>query len=157
MKHINTKNLGHCFLFLMACALPVSLRAQAASNGQIGKGNKAYSVPISDKEITFRVVLPGVSTAKGPYTATIRVKEGGMAKIAAFKAGFAYAVVPVANGIDNDSGYFTIYQLTQDDAGNESVKELDHITSGKGQSSESTKTEQKLQIELINVTTPQKR
>lgn len=156
MKSIKAGNLAGYALILTACLLPISLPAQVGSNGQIGKGKKAYGVPISDKEITFRVVLPDVMTPKGPYTATVRVKEGAMAKIAAFRAGFAYAVIPVAQGIDNDSAYFAIYKLTQDDAGNESVIELEHLILNKGETSESTKTQHKIQIELVDISIPKK-
>src|ERR1700732_1765459 len=81
-------------LVLGLASLANSLWAQAdPATGLNGKGKKAYSIPISDKRIQFQVTLPS------GYTATMRVQEGGMAKLLAFNAGFAYALVPVTRGV----------------------------------------------------------
>lgn len=156
--NIYLKALTSCFLVLTACSLTPRVRAQAGPAGNIGKGRKAYSVPISDKEITFKATLPGLSTASGSYAATIRVKEGGMAKIYYFHDGlaYAYALLPIGRGIDNNSADFTIYQLTQDNGGNESIRELEHVTSDTNETAESVKTQQKLQIKLVSISDPTK-
>lgn len=150
--NVYLKALAICFVVLTAFSLAPRVRAQAGPAGNIGKGRKAYSVPISDKEIVFKVTLPEVSGTAGPYSATIRVKEGGMAKVMAFHNGFAYALVPVGRGIDNSSADFTIYELTQDNGGNESIKEIEHVTSGINEVAESVKAQTKLQIKSVSIT-----
>jgi len=145
-----SKTLTACFLILIVCSLAPTIRAQAdPQTGLIGEGKKAYSIPVSDREIQFKVAITGGEDV------TIRVKEGGMAKIYAFKAGFAYAIVPVGRGIDNNSADFSIYRLTQDANGNESIRLLEHVTAGVGGPGFSTPlAEPKLRISLIRISSP---
>jgi hypothetical protein len=136
-------------LVLGLASLANSLWAQAdPATGLNGKGKKAYSIPISDKRIQFQVTLPS------GYTATMRVQEGGMAKLLAFNAGFAYALVPVTRGVDNKSCDFSIFQLTQDKDGNESIKMLEHVLADLDGPGMPTKSEPALEIKLTGVTNP---
>jgi hypothetical protein len=77
-----------------------------------------------------------------------------MAKLLAFNAGFAYALVPVTRGVDNKSCDFSMFQLTQDKDGNESIKMLEHVLADLDGPGMPTKSEPALEIKLTGVTNP---
>lgn len=107
-------------------------------------GKKAYSIPVSKRNVQFQVTTP----AGEPFT--LLVQEGGMAKIMDYKDGYAYALVPIIKGIDNKNCDITVYRLAQDKEGNESIQELEHVTPNFDEAV-STQAEPRLSIKLISI------
>lgn len=131
--------LGFVFSFVP------SLSAQTTQdNPPNPKGKKAYSIPVSKRNVQFQVTTP----AGEPFT--LLVQEGGMAKVLDYKDGYAYALVPILKGIDGKSCDIAAYRLTQDKDGNESIQELEHVTPNFDEAV-STQAEPKLKIKLVPI------
>lgn len=102
--------------------LTPAVRGQAGTYTELNpKGEKADSVPVSDRTILFEVTMPTGKVAK------LRIKEGGMAKIGDLEPGYAYALVPIIKDMSKRVATFTVFQLSQDKQGNESVQQLEQI------------------------------
>lgn len=114
----------------------------------MGKGKKVHSIPISDLQIWFEVVLPS-----GEET-TVLVEEGGMAKVGNLEEGYAYALVPTVKDAEKNSASFIIFRLTQDEGGNESIREVEKLEVGSEEAA-TTKTEPKLKIRVVSINLPQ--
>jgi hypothetical protein len=102
--------------------LSPSVRGQAGTYTELNpKGQKADSVSVSDRTVLFEVTMPSGKVAK------LRIKEGGMAKIGDLDQGYAYALVPIIKDVSRRVATFTVFQLSQDKQGNESVHQLEQI------------------------------
>ena len=135
-----------CVVFLL---LSWSSRVHAQTDpttGLNGKGKKAYSIPISEREIELQITAP---PGKG---FTVLVREGGMAKVLALGQGYAYALVPTVR-MDDKSVDIGIYRLRQDQEGNESLEKVENLIVG-SDGAGSTKAEPKLEIRLNKITNP---
>jgi hypothetical protein len=145
LKIAFSKHVARLLAAFAVLALCTPIFAQSApDNPPMAKGKKAYSLPISDREIQFQVTVPSSELF------TIRVKEGEMAKVIDFKDGYAYAMIPVVKDVNNKTADFGIYRLAQDKDGNESISELEHITVNFDEPAQ-TKSEPKLQIKLTKI------
>lgn len=85
------------------------------------KGKKAYGIAISDNTLTFEITLASGKIAK------MLVREGEMAKFGVLSEGYAFAFVPVIKDMDKKSARVTILALTQDEKGNEMVRQLEQV------------------------------
>jgi hypothetical protein len=152
MKAANLRVLGTVFGVISALSFGIPAHSQQSHDPLAGMGQKAYSAPISKKKVEFEVKIP---TVKVTTSLTLVTLEGGMGKVLAFQGGFAYAIVPLIYP-DNKSAEFYIFRIYRDDAGNESLKQLEHFR-GKLASTVSTHEEPKLEITLKKVTNPESR
>lgn len=75
-----------------------------------------------------------------------------MAKIGDLDKGYAFALVPVIN-TGNDSALFNIFRLTQDESGNESVREVERINV-RLENPVTTNTEPPFRITLLSIEQP---
>lgn len=135
-------------VFIFLAGSSVGAAQEGGFTKLIGKGKKAYSVPISDLQIVFEVVLPS-----GEET-TVLVEEGGMAKVGNLEEGCAYALVPKVKDAKKNSAVFTIFRLTQDEGGNESIREVEKVEVG-SEEAVTTKAEPKLKIRVVSINPPQ--
>jgi hypothetical protein len=136
-----------CAAALIATGLARPMLAQDDRDPLAAMGKKAYSEPVSNKLVQFEVKLQ-----KGDVTVTSTVvtQEGGMGKILAFQAGFAYALVPLVNAA-NDTAEFHVFRITRDAEGNESIKATERLTAQIGKTV-FTSTDPSLHITLKSVT-----
>jgi len=136
-----------CGVILLASAFAAPMLAQEDRDPLAAMGKKAYSEPVSNKLVQFEVKLQ-----KGDVTVTSTVvtQEGGMGKILAFQAGFAYALVPLVNAA-NDAAEFHVFRITRDAEGNESIKATERLTAQIGKTV-FTSTDPSLHITLKSVT-----
>lgn len=122
--------------------------AQAGSYTKLNpKGREAHSLPISDKTIRFEVTLPSGEVVK------LFVQEGGMAKVGNLEEGYAFALVPVVKDKGKQLASFTVFALSQDEAGNELIRQVERLDAD-SQAPASTKTEPKFQLRVISVEEP---
>jgi hypothetical protein len=121
--------------------------ASANINPVAKTGNKAYSTPISEIQIQFR------TTAQDGQPVTLRVQEGAMAKIIAFKEGAGYALIPTLSGVNNEWIDVRVYKLNVDPKGNETIAELGQFTA-KPHELAGMPSVPALQIELVEITQP---
>ncbi len=131
---------------LFLCSDSLAQEQTGSFTSIIRKGKKASSVPISDSTLKFEVILPGEKLA------TILVREGEMAKIGDLDKGYAFALVPVIN-TGKDSASFNIFRLTQDESGNESVREVERINV-RLENPVTTNTEPPFRITLLSIEQP---
>jgi hypothetical protein len=122
-----------------------------AARGQTGtytelnpKGQKADSVPVSDRTVLFEVTMPSGKVAK------LRAKEGGMAKIGDLDQGYAYALVPIIKDVPQRVATFTVFRLSQDKQGNESVQQLEQIEVDAA-APIATNSEPNLKLKVLNI------
>jgi hypothetical protein len=136
-----------CAAALIATGFARPMLAQDDRDPLAAMGKKAYSEPVSNKLVQFEVKLQ-----KGDVTVTSTVvtQEGGMGKILAFQAGFAYALVPLVNAA-NDTAEFHVFRITRDAEGNESIKATERLTAQIGKTV-FTSTDPSLHITLKSVT-----
>lgn len=148
MRIAISKHFVRSFIVFVALGLCTPVFGQSTSDNPVmAKGKKAYSIPVSDRNIQFEVTAPS-----GEIFA-ISVQEGGMAKILDFKDGYAYALVPIIKDINSKTADFVIYRITQDKDGNESIQELEHINPN-FDTSVTTKAEPKMQVKLFKIDPP---
>ena len=122
--------------------------AKAGSYKQLNpKGRKAESLPISDRTIRFEVTMPSGNLVK------LRVKEGAMAKVGDLHEGYAFALVPVIKDMNKQSASFTIFRLTQDQDGNESIRQLQRLEAD-WDAPTYTNTDPKFQIRVASTEQP---
>ena len=131
----------------LALSLSTAAWAQEGYTKLESKGKKAYSVPVSERTLTFEVTLPEKKSAK------VLVKEGGMAKVGNLDEGYAFALVPIVKDMAKHTVAFTVFQLTQDEAGNESIRELQRVEASVG-ADIFTKTEPSFKIRLLSIDRP---
>jgi hypothetical protein len=137
-----------CGVILLASAFAAPMLAQEDRDPLAAMGKKAYSEPVSNKLVQFEVKLQKADVTV--TSVTVGTQEGGMGKILAFQAGFAYALVPLVNAA-NDTAEFHIFRITRDEQGNESVKEVERLTVQIGETV-CTSTDPSLHITLKTVT-----
>ncbi|HVS89586.1 MAG TPA: hypothetical protein VHF01_15370 [Candidatus Acidoferrum sp.] len=129
-------------------ALSPAARGQAGTYTELNpKGQKAESIPISDRTVLFEVTMPSGKIAK------LRIKEGGMAKIGDLEQGNAFALVPVIKDMQRQTASFTVFQLTQDKQGNESVQQLERVEVDAA-AAIATNAEPKLRLRVISLEEP---
>jgi len=137
-----------CSAALIATGFVTPLLAQEDRDPLAAMGKKAYSEPVSNKLVQFEVKLQKADVTV--TSVTVVTQEGGMGKILAFQAGFAYALVPLANAA-NDTAEFHIFRITRDAEGNESIKAIERLTAQIGKTV-FTSTDPSLHITLKSVT-----
>jgi len=148
LKTVIPKHVVRSLIVFVTLALCTPVFGQSTpDNPFIAKGKKAYSIPVSDRNIQFQVTVPSGDVV------VLLVQEGGMAKIYNSNEGYSYAMVPIVKDINNKSADFAICRITQDKDGNESIQELEHVTANFNEASP-TKVEPKLQIKLIKIAPP---
>ncbi len=137
-----------CGVILLAGAFAAPMLAQEDRDPLAAMGKKAYSEPVSNKLVQFEVKLQKADVTV--TSVTVVTQEGGMGKILAFQAGFAYAVVPLVNAA-NDAAEFHVFRITRDAEGNESIKAIERLTAQIGKTV-FTSTDPSLHITLKSVT-----
>ena len=139
------KQLGH-YAALAVMTLTVMVSAQTDPTvGAKGKGQKAYTTPISSKEISLTITLPSNQTIK------LTVQNGAMGKIFVHeKKTYAYALVPSVKDLNNKIVDVIVYRLKEDKDGNESVQERERIEA-KGDVSIATRTKPSMLIRLVDI------
>jgi len=85
--------------------------------------------------------------------AKLRIKEGGMAKIGDLEQGNAFALVPLIKDMQRQTASFTVFQLSQDKQGNESVQQLEHVEVDAA-APIATNAEPKLRLRVISIEEP---
>jgi hypothetical protein len=134
-------------VFSILLLIPVVSAQEGSYNKIIQQGKKAYSLPVSENTVRFQVLL-----AEGK-TGTLMIQEGGMAKIGDLDQGYAFALVPTIKDMGKKIASFTIFALTQDDNGNESIRQLQRLDVG-SDAPISVKTNRPLQIKVLSIEPP---
>lgn len=111
------------------------------------KGKKATSPPISEYSLMFEITLASGKSAK------LLVREGEMAKIGDVGEEYAFALVPVIKDRAKKVATFNIFQLTQDESGNEAIREVQRVDA-RPEATISTDTNPRLEIRLISMHPP---
>ncbi len=137
--------LGVCLLGLVSAT---GVSSQQGSYKELNpKGQKAESPAISEKTLRFEITLSSGKLIK------LLAKEGAMVKFGDLEEGYAYALVPVIKDMDKQSAAITVFELTQDEGGNESVRQSQRLDLNR-EAPRYSDTEPKFQIRLISTEPP---
>ena len=137
--------LGMLFSILLCSVQTRAQSTQGSFTKQNPKGKKAYALPMSDRDISLEVTMPNDTVLK------LLLKEGAMAKVGDLDKGFAYALIPKVTNLTEKTVSTTIYILSQDAEGNESVREIEHLDAG-WQTASRMKAEPQLRIRVLSIT-----
>ncbi len=135
---------GFASVFFVLCSASPAW-TQTGSYTKINpKGKKAYSTPISENTLAFEITLDSGKIAK------MLIREGEMAKFGDLSEGYAFALIAVIKDMRKKSARVTIFALTQDEKGNEMVRQLEQVDA-RLESAITTNTKPTFQIRLISI------